>query len=216
MKAQSYIHDVVEWDYQPIRYDLDNFRNHLKYKDDNDVIKPVGTDKTFTIDDKTLEYEKVIVQLQYSASESVYRANHNISQIKIFKDYVFNQRSSPRSLLLRFDDFEFRYRPNRTNAIDKVTLYTDVPIGFFIDTTQEYSNGFDNDLFNQFFLFIIGVIDYAKIIECEMRLTTLDIANFEPLKPVYIREFDAHFYVNKIKFEYTSRKSSVVELIKLL
>jgi ADP-heptose:LPS heptosyltransferase len=31
LKAQSYIHDVVEWNYQPIRYDLDKFRNHLKY-----------------------------------------------------------------------------------------------------------------------------------------------------------------------------------------
>lgn len=200
-----------------VEFDLDYAqRNHLKYKDDNDVIKPIGTDKTFTIDDKTLEYEKVIIQLQYSASESVYRANHDISQIKVFKDYLFRQQSSPRNLLLRFEDFEFRYRPNRTDAIDAVTLLTDVPIGFFIDTTQEYSNGFDNDLFNQFFLFITGVIDYAKVIECEMRLTTLDIANFDPLKPVYIREFDAHFYVNKIKFEYTSRKSSVVELIKLL
>ena len=190
--------------------------NYLKYKDDTKVVKPVGTDKTFTIDDNTLEYEKTIIQLAYSACETVKRVNRNIANIKVFEGLEFKDPSTPRIVLIRFEDFTFIYRQNDVNNVDAVTLTTDVPIGFFIDTTQEYSNGFDNDLFNQFFLFIIGVIDYAKIIECEMRLTTLDIANFEPLKPVYIREFDAHFYVNKIKFEYTSRKSSVVELIKLL
>jgi len=49
-----------------------------------------------------------------------------------------------------------------------------------------------------------------------MRLTISDIANFDPLFPIYIGEFDAHFYVNKIKFDYTKRNSSVVELVKLL
>lgn len=191
-------------------------RNYLKYKDDTKVIKPIGTDKTFLIDDNTLEYEKTIIQLTYSACETVARVNRNVANIKIFEDLLFKDPSTPRSALVRFEDFSFIYRFNDNNNVDAVTITTDVPVGFFIDTTQAYSNGFDNDLFNQFFLFITGVIDYAKVIECEMRLTTLDIANFDPLKPVYIREFDAHFYVNKIKFEYTSRKSSVVELIKLL
>ena len=191
-------------------------RNYLKYKDDTKVVKPNGTDKTFIIDDNTLEYEKTIIQLTYSACESVKRVNRNIANIKVFESLEFKDPSTPRIVLIRFEDFSFIYRQNVSDNTDAVTLLTDVPIGFFIDTTQNYSNGFDNDLFNQFFLFITGVIDYAKVIECEMRLTTLDIANFDPLKPVYIREFDAHFYVNKIKFEYTSRKSSVVELIKLL
>jgi len=200
-----------------VEFDLDYAQNnYLKYKDDTKVIKPVGTDKTFTIDDSTLEYEKTIIQLTYSACESVKRVNRNIANIKVFESLEFKDPSTPRIVLIRFEDFTFIYRQNDVNNTDAVTITTDVPIGLFIDTEQEYSNGFDNDLFNQFFLFITGVIDYAKVIECEMRLTTLDIANFDPLKPVYIREFDAHFYVNKIKFEYTSRKSSVVELIKLL
>ena len=190
--------------------------NHLKYKDDSSIVKPIGTDKVFTIDDKTLDLDKVLIQLQYTATESAYRVNRDIAQIKSFKSLAFEKPSTPRCLLLRFEDFAFEYVGNGTGGITGVNLTTDIPIGFFIDSTQTYSNGFGNDLFNQFFLFIIGVIDYAKLIECEVRLNALDIANFEPLKPVYIREFDAHFYVNKIKFEYTSRKSSVVELIKLL
>lgn len=190
--------------------------NYLKYKEDTKVIKPVGTDKTFTIDDKTLDFEKTIIQLQYSACESVSRVNRSIANIKIFEELEIKDVSSPRIVLIRFEDFSFIYRQNQINNTGAVTITTDIPIGFFIDSTQTYSNGFGNDLFNQFFLFIIGVIDYAKLIECEVRLNTLDIANFEPLKPVYLREFDAHFYVNKIKFEYTSTKSSVVELIKLL
>jgi hypothetical protein len=119
-------------------------------------------------------------------------------------------------LFLRFEDFTFRYRPNKTDAIDAVTITTDVPIGYFIDDNQEYSNGFGKNLFENFFTFIIGIITKTKVIEVDMRLTISDIANFDPLFPVYIGEFDAHFYVNKIKFDYTKRNSSVVELVKLL
>lgn len=190
--------------------------NYLKYADDKDIIKPIGTDYDMSIDDQRLDYEKTLIQLMYSASESVYRCNKFMAKINSFQDYLSVNAFTPRNLFIRYEDFTFRYRPNKTDAIDAVTITTDVPIGYFIDVNEEYNLGFENNLFSIFFLFITGVIDYAKIIECEMRLTTLDIANFEPLKPVYIREFDAHFYVNKIKFEYTSRKSSVVELIKLL
>jgi len=91
-----------------------------------------------------------------------------------------------------------------------------VPYSYFIKEEKEHNFGFGNSLIVDYYGSLSGVFNYSKVIECEMRLTTLDIANFDPLKPVYIREFDAHFYVNKIKFEYTSRKSSVVELIKLL
>jgi len=190
--------------------------NYLKYKEDNNVIKPTGTDYTFEIDDSTLDFEKTIIQLNYCACETVSRVNRNIANIKVFETLDFKDASSPRVVLIRFEDFSFIYRQNDINNTGAVTITTDVPIGYFIDTTQEYSNGFGFNLFSQFFLFIVGVIDYAKKIEVDVRLNVSDISNFDPLFPVYIGEFDAHFYVNKIKFDYTKRNSSVVELVKLL
>jgi hypothetical protein len=190
--------------------------NYLKYKEDNDVIKPIGTDYNMTIDDERLEYEKTLIQLLYSATESATRCNRTIAKINSFKDYLVDATFNPRSLLIRFEDFSFEYRENTVNSTGAVTITTDVPICYFIDDNQEYSNGFDKNLFENFFTFIIGIITKTKVIEVDMRLTISDIANFDPLFPVYIGEFDAHFYVNKIKFDYTKRNSSVVELVKLL
>jgi hypothetical protein len=190
--------------------------NYLRYKDDDSVIKPDGTDYDLTIVDERLEYEKKLIELLYSATESVYRCNKDMAKINCFEEYLYKYTFTPRSLFLRFEDFTFRYRPNKTDAIDAVTITTDVPIGYFIDDNQEYSNGFGKNLFENFFTFIIGIITKTKVIEVDMRLTISDIANFDPLFPVYIGEFDAHFYVNKIKFDYTKRNSSVVELVKLL
>ena len=190
--------------------------NYLKYKEDNDVINPVGTDYNMTIDDERLEYEKTLIQLLYSATESATRCNRTIAKINSFKDYLVDATFNPRSLLIRFEDFSFEYRENTVNSTGAVTITTDVPIGYFIDDNQEYSNGFGKNLFENFFTFIIGIITKTKVIEVDMRLTISDIANFDPLYPVYIGEFDAHFYVNKIKFDYTKRNSSVVELVKLL
>jgi len=191
--------------------------NYLKYKEDSDVIKPVGTDKNFQLNDNTLEYEKTIVTLPYSATESVSRLGGVfIPKINSFEEYLVKKEFKPRCLLMKYDSGSFMYRKNKNNTTDSVTITINIPYCHFILDSEEFNYGFGNSLFNEFWLYIIGVIDKAKVFNVPMQLSTLDIINFDFLKAVYIAELDSHFYVSKIKFDYTSRKSSIVELIKLL
>jgi len=190
--------------------------NKFKYKDTDKVKKPLGTDKVFKIQDETLEFEKTIIELLYTGTEQVARCNRSVANVKIFEELAIKEVSTPRCLLMRYEDFAFEYRQNVSDSVGAVSIYVNVPIAYFIDRSQSYSNGFDYSLFDEFYTFIVGIIGSSKKIECDIRLTLSDISTLDPLIPVYLREFDAHFYVNKIKYEYTSRKSSVVELIKLL
>jgi hypothetical protein len=95
-------------------------------------------------------------------------------------------------------------------------IVSNVPFTRFIDTNYTNNLGFEFNIFNNYYTYIISVIDKYKIIELNVRLNLSDVSNLDFLKPVYIRELDTYFYVNKIKFDYTSKNSSVVELIKLL
>jgi len=207
--------DKLDFTNKPkVEFDIDFAQtNRLKYKDDNTVIKPSGTDGVILVDNQNAKKENVYLELSYGASEMCERLDgRKMINIKKYDYQVTTETVVPRQFLLD--------RINDTITLNKFStnlVYSGlVPYSYFIKEEKEHNFGFGNSLIADYYGSLSGVFNYTKVIECEMRLTTLDIANFEPLKPVYIREFDAHFYVNKIKFEYTSTKSSVVELIKLL
>ena len=58
------------------------------------------------------------------------------------------------------------------------------------------------------------LLKYAKILEIELMLTDMDIQDFNPFVPVYIKQFGKYFYVNKIS-NYISGKPTKVTLIKM-
>jgi hypothetical protein len=63
---------------------------------------------------------------------------------------------------------------------------------------------------------MINIINRTKIVECYLRLTANDIAQFDFLTPVYLKEFEAYFYVSKITgYEPNRNVSTKVELVKL-
>jgi hypothetical protein len=67
--------------------------NYLRYKDEDSVIKPDGTDYDLTIVMNDLEYEKKLIELLYSATESVYRCNKDMAKINCFEDYLYKLHS---------------------------------------------------------------------------------------------------------------------------
>lgn len=70
--------------------------NYLRYKDDESVIKPDGTDYDLTIVDERLQYEKKLIELLYSATESVYRCNKDMAKINCFEG-IYTSTHSRRS-----------------------------------------------------------------------------------------------------------------------
>lgn len=194
-------------------------RNVFKYKDDDDVVKPPFTDYTLEINDNTLEFEKVVIESKYSATETVERLiGRQIPQIKCFENYEFKKAPKPRCLYIAAETGTLNYRKalGSTSGQFIMTGTNVIPYCYFIREAFPHGLGFGYDLVDKFYTYLFGIIDKAKKYELPIRLNTLDISTFDFLKPVYIAELDGYFYVNKFKFEYTSKKSSIVELIKLL
>jgi hypothetical protein len=194
--------------------------NNLKYADEDGVIKPTGTDAVLIIDDENLEFEKDFITLDFGASESGQWFDNqnqaiqkNFPNIKVLEGGLVTEQVTPRVLYLKkIDGYYHTYRDGNTQT----DIITAAPITWFIDTTQSNNLGFDNSLFANYYSFLEGILNRTKVIECLLRLNTSDIATFDFLKPVYIKELDGYFYVSKIKFDYTSNASSVCELVKLL
>jgi hypothetical protein len=192
-------------------------QNTFKYKDYEDILKPFGTDYRFDIDDQNLPFEETIVELPYSATETVERlGGFIIPKINKFEIGLPSLKFNPRCLLIRYESGSFTYLRNILNSTDELTITTDIPFAHFISEDETSNLGFGVNLWGVFFFFLEPILDRTKVIECLIRLNTSDIATFDFLRPVYIKELDGYFYVSKIKFEYTSNASSVCELVKLL
>lgn len=192
-------------------------RNHFIYKDDDEVEKPFGTDYRFDIDDQNLPFEETIIELPYSATESVERlGGFLIPKINKFETLLPTLDFAPRCLLIKYESGSFTYVRNIGSSTDELTITEEIPFARFINESEANNLGFGNNLWNKFFLFLEPILDRTKVIECLLRLNTSDIATFDFLTPVYIKELDGTFYVSKIKYDYTSNVSSIVELIKIL
>lgn len=201
-------------------FELDYAQNNfLKYKDDDSVIKPVGTDYNAVIQNENLAVNKDLISVDFSATENVNRFSYTfpVNQIKIYENGDIANDVNMRILILELRSAPMYVR-NSSDVLSgsSYQIVSNVPFTRFIDTNFTNNIGFELNLFNNYYTYIISVIDKYKIIELNVRLNLSDVSNLDFLKPVYIRELDTYFYVNKIKFDYTSKNSSVVELIKLL
>jgi hypothetical protein len=201
-------------------FELDYAQNNfLKYKDDDSVIKPVGTDYNAVIQNENLTVNKDLISVDFSATENVNRFSYTfpVNQIKIYENGDIANDVNMRILILELRNSPMFVR-NSSDVLSgsSYQIVSNVPFTRFIDTNYTNNIGFGFNIFNNYYTYIISVIDKYKIIELNVRLNLSDVSNLDFLKPVYIRELDTYFYVNKIKFDYTSKNSSVVELIKLL
>lgn len=194
--------------------------NYLRYKDEDGVIKPEGTDSNLTVADENLEFEKDFITLEFGATETgVWFSNgnntftYNTPNIKVLESGLVAETTEPRLLYLKqIDGYTHTYR----DGASQFDVNTSAPIAWFIDADFTHSLGFGSDLYERYYSFLEGILDRTKVIEAKLRLNTSDISQLDFLKPVYIGELDAYFYVSKIKFDYTSNASSIVELVKLL
>jgi len=56
----------------------------------------------------------------------------------------------------------------------------------------------------------------TKVVECFIRLTTVDIENFDSTIPIWIDYFNDYFYINNVsEFNLTASESTLVTLIRL-
>lgn len=182
--------------------------NHLKYQEEQNVIKPLGTDYDLLINNKALPPEKDLYAAPFGASE--------VTQVFTFRENVWrvdlNGASSiqPRILISDYKTIDtFHYTYNGSNQ----STDTDVNIPYFI-SDKSFNLGFENSLrFNK----MRDSLDLnPKQLDVYLRLKPIHINQLNFSLPIWIDYYKSWFYIGKIsQFKFNSTDSTKVELIKL-
>ncbi len=78
----------------------------------------------------------------------------------------------------------------------------------------DFTGMFWNDLIDAYYKSLSEALEYQELREVELALTAEDVRNFNFFKLVYLRQYQAYYYCNKIK-NYTGGKMTKVELIRV-
>jgi len=219
--------DKIDYTDKPnIEYSLDSYAksNTLTYKED-DSIDPTfiqGSNGTIIIDDETLDATNEFVELPFSATEMDSRLQaFVIPKIKIFRtddasppETKPTDKVEPRILLLeRVTNVP---RVIYSDSSSKLTTNVDLPLPWFMLGCKQLNLGFANNLIPLYYTGLEDVLNRTKVLTINVKLNAIDIYQLDFLKPVFIAEHNAYFYISKISgFTYGSSESTEVELVKL-
>jgi hypothetical protein len=206
-----------------VKYLIDEYAqsNAFKWMKDEEEQQPSGTNGYILIGNENLEPEKEIVTLDFASTFSdLMLLNIPVPRIGIFEVLEYKKEKKPRLLILHRqapDDFadtsDFIYRLNfQSETLSGADL---IPLCRFINTDFDYNLGFGNSLLD-YYSAIRNITTNYKQVSCMLRLNASDINQLDFLKPVYIKYFNAFFYVSKIKgYKAGSSESTQVELVKI-
>jgi hypothetical protein len=219
--------DKIDYTDKPnVEYSLESYAksNTLTYKED-DSIDPTfiqGSNGTIIIDDETLDSTNEFVELPFSATEMDSRLQaFVIPKIKIFRtddasppETKPTDKVEPRILLLE----RVTTVPSVIYSDGSSTLTTnvDLPLPWFMLGGKQLNLGFANNLIPLYYTGLQDVLNRTKVLTINVKLNAIDIYQLDFLKPVFIAEHNAYFYISKISgFTYGSSESTEVELVKL-
>lgn len=193
-------------------------RNTCKYKEDDTVTKPSGTDYEILINNANLKAELSLFESPFAASEQVERfGGVSIAQITLFTDLAGSvkfEKVESRYLTYRYENYSTFTLTDGTNT----SVAISVPMSYFILGGQDFNLGFANNLIENS-SYIIETIQNFKIVKMLLRLNASDINQLDFFRPVWIKlngQSGCYFYVSEIKqFKVTSKESCDVELVKL-
>jgi hypothetical protein len=187
-------------------------RNKLKYKESKDVLKGNG-DGTILVEDETLPSEKDVVTLAVSTCDEVAIATTlpmNVSRIAfnehdanaatytpaetIDPRFVYIKRSDDRSLVINAPD-----ELSHVDVTDPKTA-TSVDISFSYLVTN-YAG-------------LSRMLTKTNLRRCKFNLPAYEVAGLKHYIPIYLSQYKAYFYVNKIN-NYVPGKLCIIDLIKL-
>ena len=181
--------------------------------------KPIGTDLIIDLGN-VVKSDKL--ELKYDATRTIQKPftsyTAEIAHIPTFESYGYIGSDKTVCLMMREQTGAFEYKDEAVTTINTNT-YTTIGRHFttyFIESANVFNLGFDNQLFQKFYSTISKAInDKPIIIKCFMRLGIDKIANFSGENPVYIKELDGYYIVNKIVTSLNTNDSAEVELIKI-
>lgn len=190
--------------------------NNCKYKEDEndeDITLEKGNG-SFSIDDETLEEEKDAFVLSFAATRMERTLEDlNVPLIRRIEDGEFTRKVVPRVLI---DDVQnitgndIIYYQGATTA----NVNTNVPLCYFQQAWKTFNLGFDDTLLQDNYSELIDILSKSKKLTLLFNLSASDISSLDHFIPVYLSQFGAYFYINKI-INWTGRGMTKVELIRI-
>jgi hypothetical protein len=170
------------------------------------------------VDDTTLVESKVVIEIPYSSSNDVQRWTNiptavYIALIKrIGSDYKIS--GNDKVHICNTYTYQGNLGTLSYKRKDGVTLYTrttNQTIGYSLSFT---GITFDKAI-NSYYKYLIYLLNNYKELNCFMILSANDIANINYRLPIYLQQYSALFYLQKIN-DWSEGKPTKVELLKLI
>lgn len=185
-------------------------QNVLKYKTSDEV--PSGyADGILYVDNQTLENTKDLFTLDFNASLDILKNNKNVCLIPIYEkdenEYKAKDVSDVRVVKARQVNGTLTIAPSNIVLTSWYQTY-------FIDTSIGDGLGFNYTLIADSYTALANMINQAKKIEVKMQLPLIEIQSLKHSIPVYLSQFAAYFYVNKVN-QWQKDKLCTVELIRI-
>jgi hypothetical protein len=189
--------------------------NYLKYKECSDVIKDNGKG-TLLVNDETLQLEKDILTLSIATCDEVtvaYTApTVNMSRIAMNKwdgnsnAYKANETIDPRIVYIkRATGKTLVLWDTAAMNVNSVTV-NDPRVATSIDVSFSYlvTN----------YAWLSRMLTKTNLRRAKFNLPVYEVAGLKHYVPIYLKQYKAYFYVNKIN-NYVPGKLCIIDLIKL-
>lgn len=187
----------------------------FKYREDtgDEDIEPGLGNGSLSIDDTTLPATGTKIELPFSATQMVVRLTGlDVPLIKMVDSGVYANTVEPRVLI--DDTRDTSISVTFDEDTNSVTTASSIPMCYFQLPGETFNLGFDNSLLDDNYTELEDVLLRAKKLTLPFDLKITDVYRFDHSIPVYLDQFAAHFYVNKIN-NFKNGSLTQVELIRL-
>jgi hypothetical protein len=201
--------------------------NYLKFKESDDVLVDNGKG-TLQIDDETLDEEKEIVELSLSTCDEVIVLDHNFSvktsRIGFNKwnaqDSVFDSEKKIDARIIYIDYCKELASPPYTKSLwlrSTTTPYAGLFTSPAIEiVTPKVAQSLPVSFSTQivYYASLSRLLTKPNLRRAKFNLPVYEVAGLKHNIPIYLNQYKAYFYVNKIS-NYVPGKLCTIELIRL-
>jgi hypothetical protein len=196
--------------------------NNLRYKESDDVIKNNGMGKMI-IEDETLEMEKDVVEMPVSTCDEVTILNTNfsvnVSRIG-FNKYnpdtgIFDQNTEIDARIVYVTETREEYSPPYSKYFGlRLTAATPVITSWITNPKKASSIEVSFSYLINYYASLSRLLTKVNLRSAKFNLPVYEVAGLKHDIPIYLSQYKAYFYVNKIN-NYVPGQLCKIDLIKL-
>ena len=185
--------------------------NECIFSKDDEVTEFLG-DSSFAIDDDTLKEKGTAIKVPVAASDTVSRLQ-GIEMAEVLRFDIDDKPVTPKPRILRRVNTPLNPSGLTENYVRITEAGTANQNDFYNASVGLFTHSFSYML-NRYYTGWIDTLNDYKVVTCNMLIPPSVMQSFSFTKPVYLKQLNSWFYVNKID-NYKSSKLCKVELQRI-